>query len=233
MEDLEANAVVMLMANMQELQLNDSGPVYDTDGLSQVHDLNTCLIHEIASPSASESDKAQVVPSDSSLSPQEDEQMNTVVIFDDHTVVSFDDPIENDKHDHVEQHEPLFDPDPDLILLSNQLNAQKLQIMKCNEKNKALKETNAILTKDIQCYKIQLSNLENEVKREKSFEKAFHEYYNKEQDLQHKIRTLIESNDKLVSKLENEKGELKQQVEQLQKELSKTQTELSTCKMDF
>jgi hypothetical protein len=54
MEDLEANAAVMLMANMQELRLNDSGPVYDTDGLSQVHDLNACLIHEIASPSASE-----------------------------------------------------------------------------------------------------------------------------------------------------------------------------------
>ena len=105
--------------------------------------------------------------------------------------------------------------------------------MKCNEKNKALKETNAVLTKDIECYKIQLSNLDNQVKREKSFEKAFHEYYNKEQDLQHKIHTLIESNGKLVSKLENEKCELKQQVEQLQKDLSKTQTELSTCKMDF
>ena len=73
MEDLEANAAVMLMANMQELQFNDSGPVYDTAGLSQVHDLNACLTHEIASPSASESDKAQVVPSESSLSSQEDE----------------------------------------------------------------------------------------------------------------------------------------------------------------
>lgn len=92
MEDLEANAAVMLMANMQELQLNDSGPVYDTDGLSQVHDLNTCLIHDIASPSAYESDTAQVVPSDSSLSSQEDEQMNTVVIFDDDTVA--DDTVE-------------------------------------------------------------------------------------------------------------------------------------------
>jgi hypothetical protein len=36
MEDLEANATVMLMANLQELHMNDSGPVYDTDGLSQV-----------------------------------------------------------------------------------------------------------------------------------------------------------------------------------------------------
>ena len=105
--------------------------------------------------------------------------MNTVVIFDDDTVVLFDDPIENDKHDHVEQHEPSFDPDPDLILLSKQLNAQKLQIIKCNEKNKALKETNASLTRDIECYKIQLSNLENKVKHEKSFEMAFQEYYNK------------------------------------------------------
>jgi hypothetical protein len=208
MEDLEANAVVMLMANVQELHMNDSGPVYDTDGLSQVHDLNACLIHEIASPSASESDKAQVVPSDQSLSSQEDEKMNTVVIFDDDTVVSFDDPIENDKHDHVEQHEPLFDPDPNLILLSKQLNAQKLQIMKYNEKNKALKDTNASLTRNIECYKIQLSNMEHKVKHEKSFETDFQEYYNKEQDLQHKMQDLIESNGKLVSKLESEKCEL-------------------------
>jgi predicted RNase H-like nuclease (RuvC/YqgF family) len=81
--------------------------------------------------------------------------------------------------------------------------------------------------------KIQLSNHENKAKREKSFEVGFQEYYNKEQDLQHKIRELIESNRKLVSKLENEKCELKQQVEQLQKELSKTQIELSTCKKEF
>jgi hypothetical protein len=56
MEDLEANAAVMLMANMQELQFNVSGPVYDTAGLSQVHDLNACFLHEVVSTSASESD---------------------------------------------------------------------------------------------------------------------------------------------------------------------------------
>jgi cytochrome c553 len=209
MEDLEANAAVMLMANMQELQFNDSGPVYDTYGLSQVHDPNACLIHEIASPSASGSDTAQVVPSDSSSSSQADEQISTVVIFDDDTVVSFDDPIENDKHDQEEQHEPSFDPDPDLILLSHQLNAQQVQIIKCNEKNKALKETNASLQRDIECYKIQLSNQEDKIKHSKSFEKAFHDSYNKEQDLQHKIQDLIESNGKLVSKLESEKCDLK------------------------
>jgi hypothetical protein len=175
MEDLEANAAVMLMANMQELQLNDSGPVYDTDGLSQVHDPNAGLIHGIASPSASESDMAQVVPSDSSSSYQADEQISTVVIFDDDTVVSFDDPIENDKNDQVEQHEPSFDPDPDLILLSQQLNAQQVQINLCNEKNKALKETNASLSRDIECYKIQLSNQNDKIKHSKSFEEAFHD----------------------------------------------------------
>lgn len=233
MEDLEANAAVMLMANMQELQFNDSGPVYDTDGLSQVHDPNACLIHELASPSASGSDTAQVVPSDSSSSSQADEQISTVVIFDDDTVVSFDDPIENDKHDQVEQHEPSFDPDPDLILLSQQLNAQQVQIKICNEKNKALKETNASLSRDIECYKIQLSNQEDKIKHSKSFENAFHDFYNKEQVLQHKMQVLIESNGKLVSKLESEKHALQNQVEQLQKELSKTETELLTCKKDF
>jgi cytochrome c553 len=233
MEDLEANAAVMLMANMQELKINDSGPVYDTDGLSQVHDLNKCFINEIVSPSASESDTAQVVPSDSSSSSQADEQISTVVIFDDDTVVSFDDPIENDKNDQVEQHEPSFYPDPDLLLLSQQLNAQQVQINLCNEKNKALKETNASLSRDIECYKLQLSNQNDKIKHSKSFEKAFHDSYNKEQDLQHKMQDLIESNGKLVSKLESEKCDLKLQVERLQKELSKTETELSNCKKEF
>lgn len=83
MEDLEANATVMLMANMQELHMNDSGPVYDTDGMCHVHDPNTCLIHEIASPTASASDKEQVVQTDSSTSPQKDDQMNTILTFHD------------------------------------------------------------------------------------------------------------------------------------------------------
>jgi vacuolar-type H+-ATPase subunit I/STV1 len=226
MEDLEANAAVMLMANMQELQLNDSVPVYDTDGLSQVQDLNTCLIQENASPSASESDKAQVVPSESCLSSQEDEQINTFVIFDDDTVVSFDDLIEEDKHDHVEQHEPSSDPDPDYIVMAKQPQAQILITQKKNEHNKAFK-------KDIECYKTQLSHFQNEAKREKYFEKSFQESYVKEQNLQNKMHELIESNGKLVFKMENDKNELKKQVVQLQKELSKTQTELSTCKQEF
>jgi cytochrome c553 len=208
MEDLEANAAVMLMANMQELQFNDSGTVYNTDSLSQVHDLNACLIHEFVSTSASESDTAQVVPFDSSSSSQDDEQISTVVIFDDDTDVSFDDPNKNDKHDHVEQHEPSSDPDHDLKLLSLQLNALQLQIIKYNETNKDLKETNASLVRDIECYKIQLSYQEDKIKHAKSFEKDFQESYNKEQDLQHKMQDLIESNGKLVSKLESEKCEI-------------------------
>jgi hypothetical protein len=102
------------------------------------------------------------------------------------------------------------------------------EVDRCNRLNYELKAKNVSLTRDIECYKIQLSNMENKFKYKKSFEMAFQEYYNKEQDLQHKMRELIESNGKLVSKLENDKCELKQQVEQLQKELSKTQTELST-----
>ena len=76
MEDLEANAVVMLMAKMQELHMSDTKAVDDTDGLSQVHDLNEYLIHEIASPSASPSDREHIVQHNSSLSPQEHDQMN-------------------------------------------------------------------------------------------------------------------------------------------------------------
>ena len=60
MEDLQANAAVMLMANMQELHMSDTGPVYDTDGLSQVPE-QTIYISDLISPPTSESGKAQNV----------------------------------------------------------------------------------------------------------------------------------------------------------------------------
>ena len=73
------------------------------------------------------------------------------------------------KNDHVEQHEPSSDPDPDLVLLSEQLKAQQMQIIKCTEKNKVLKETNANLARDIEKYKIQLSYQEDKIKHAKKF----------------------------------------------------------------
>ena len=176
MEDFEVTAAVMLMANMQELHMSDPGPVQDTDGLSQVHDPNMCLIHEIASPSTSAYDKEQVVQNNSFLSPQEDEQMNTVFTFDDddqiNPVVSFDDQINDYNNDYVEQHELLFDPDLDLktLVLTTQSNGQK-----CNELNLKLKAKIVLLTKDLECYKSQLTTFENKEKREKSFEAAFQE----------------------------------------------------------
>lgn len=99
-----------------------------------------------------------------------------------------------------------------------------------DEQIKVLKETNANLKKDIECYKIQLSHFQNAVQREKCFEKSFQESYVKEQNLQKQIYDIIESNGKFVSKLENDKHDLQKQVVQLQKELSKTQTEVTTCK---
>lgn len=59
--------------------------------------------------------------------------MNTVVKFDDeydqiNPIVTFDDPIEDDKNDHAEQNEPMPNPDSDLMFLTNQLNAQIPQI---------------------------------------------------------------------------------------------------------
>ena len=62
------------------------------------------------------------------------------------------------------------------------------EVDRYNRLNCELKAKNVSLTRDIEGYKIQLSNFDNKVKRQKSFEMAFQEYYNKEQDLQHKMR---------------------------------------------
>lgn len=165
MEDLEANAAVMLMANMQELHMSDTCPMYDTDGLSQVPGSTICLIHEIASPSASTSDEEQVVQNDSLLSPQEDEQMNTVVTFDDddqiNPVVTFYDPNNDYNNDQIEQNKHMPGPDPELmtLLLTTQTQAQK-----CNEIHKTLKAKIASLTADLECCKIQLTNFETQEK---------------------------------------------------------------------
>ena len=43
------------------------------------------------------------------------------------------------------------------------------QIQKCNEINKSLKSKNALLAKDLECYKSQLTIFETKEKREKTF----------------------------------------------------------------
>jgi hypothetical protein len=47
------------------------------------------------------------------------------------------------------------------------------------------------------------------------------------------MQDLIESNGKLVSKIESEKCEIQKQVEELQQMFWKTETELLLCKKDF
>ena len=88
MEDLEANAAVMLMANMQELHLTESGPAYDSDTLSQVHNFSTCFIHDIVTPSESASTSKQSVQNEALFSKDENYQLDTVVVFDDDQINS-------------------------------------------------------------------------------------------------------------------------------------------------
>ena len=144
MEDLEANAAVMLMANMQELHFNETGPVYDTDGLSQVHATSLCLDNDIASSSLSAFDTEHDVQPESSLPPLEDDQINTYV--------AFDDPIEVVNHDPIEQHDSVSDPDSDPISLFTQ------RLNDCATINQKLNAKIALLTSDLERAHVQISS---------------------------------------------------------------------------
>ena len=72
--------------------------------------------------------------------------------------------------DHIEENDPLTNQDSELQAL---LMTTQSQIEKCNEINKNLKEKIALLTKDNECYKLQLLGYEKQAKREKGFEIAF------------------------------------------------------------
>lgn len=245
MEDLEANAAVMLMANMQELLMGDTGPVYDTDALSEVNELHRCFTNDIASSSVSASYEEQVVQHDSLFSSQEDGQINTFVSFDDddqiNPVVTFDDdvqinqpvlfdnPLDDAYNAHVEQHEPSANPDSELelrnMLLNNHIGIQKY--------NAKLRAQIVLLKRDLECCKIQITNFETRDNREKSFEVAFQKSYVKEQDLQHQLNEVTASKNELTKQMENERFEHKQQIIHLNDELSKTKSDLSICQADF
>ena len=92
-EDLQANAVVVSMANVQEHHISETenGPLYDTNGLSQVPDSEICLINDIVSVSAH--DEQQSVQTTSLSTLNDDNQINLVVTFDDQS--------ENDNNDSV------------------------------------------------------------------------------------------------------------------------------------
>ena len=231
MEDLEANAAVMLMANMQELHMHDSGPVYDTDGLSQVHNSNEHLIIDNAISTASASNKEQFVQQTSPLSSQENNQMNTSVTFDDanqiNTYVSFDDSLDNDNGTLVEQNGTSSDLDPEFFTTIN------AKLIENKELTKNLKDTNARLTKDIECYKFQLKSYQAQEQREKRFETAFSQSYTKTIELEHQIRELTGSKNELISKLKDQTFEHEKQVAQLNEVISKTKEELATCQNDF
>ena len=136
--------------------------------------------------------------------------MSTVVIFDEYvqdiTTISFDDSLEANNNDQVEQHGLSSDPDPDLMSLLRQTQSDALKI---KENNLNLKAKLALLTKDLECYKFQLTNFENQEKREKSFEVAFQQSYNKGQNLEHQIRELTCSKNDSISKLEQQTYERK------------------------
>ncbi|WP_254485986.1 hypothetical protein, partial [Salmonella enterica] len=72
----------MLMAQMQALHISDTGPVYDTDGLSQVPE-QTIITTDLISQPTSESDKAQNVQHEPPTSHYDDSQLDPVVTFDD------------------------------------------------------------------------------------------------------------------------------------------------------
>ena len=100
--------------------------------------------------------------------------------------------------------------------------------LKIKENNLNLKAKLALLTKDLECYKFQLTNYENQEKHEKSFEVAFQQSYNKGKDLEHQIQELYGSKNDLIYKLEQQTFEHKKQVDQLNNVILKTKEELST-----
>ena len=75
--------------------------------------------------------------------------------------------------------------------------------------------------------------MKHEIIGKKSFEIAFQKSYVQEQELQHQIRELTVSKNDLISEMEKVKFDHKQQINQLNDELSKTKSELSICQAEF
>ncbi|GJU96425.1 hypothetical protein Tco_1321181 [Tanacetum coccineum] len=221
----EVNANCILMANLQQASTSgtqtDKAPVYDSDGLAEVHNYDNCYDNEIFNMFTQEeqyTDLLEPIPE-----PHQVQQNDSNVISKISSVVQEGGTV--DQHPAtVEETRAYFES------LYNNL---ALEVEKINSVNSKMKETNADLITELARYKNQETCFEIRQAKYDKLERCYQKSVYQEQCLTKKINALHLSSGKQITTLNEEISNLSKQLSTEKSTVSSLLEEKKKLKSDF
>nr|GEY69991.1 integrase, catalytic region, zinc finger, CCHC-type, peptidase aspartic, catalytic [Tanacetum cinerariifolium] len=221
----EINANCILMANLQQASTSgtqtDKAPVYDSDGLAEVHNYENCYDNEIFNMFTQEEQYTALL--EPIPEPHQVLQNDNNVISEVSSVAQSGGTVEQHPKN-VEETRALYDS------LYNNL---AIEVEKVNTVNRKLSETNAELTTELARYKNQERCFEISQEKYDKLERCYQKSVYQEQCLSKKINALHLSSGKQIMTLNEEISYLKKQLSVKKSTVSSLLEEKKRLKSDF
>nr|GEX71859.1 retrovirus-related Pol polyprotein from transposon TNT 1-94 [Tanacetum cinerariifolium] len=221
----EANANCILMANLQQASTSgtqtDKAPVYDSDGLAEVHNYENCYDNEIFNMFTQEEQYTEL------LEP----------IFEPHQVPQNDNNVIS-KDSSVEQSGGIVEQHPVNLketraLYDSLYNNLAIEVEKINTVNRNLSETDAELTTELARYKTQERCFEISQEKYDKLERCYQKSAYQEQCLSKKINALHLNSGKQIMTLNDEISDLNKQLSMKKSTVSSLLEQKKKLKSDF
>nr|GEW05479.1 hypothetical protein [Tanacetum cinerariifolium] len=221
----EVNANCILMANLQQASTSDTqtdkAPVYDSDGLAEVHDYENCNNNEIFNMFTQEEQYTKLL--EPIHEPHQVPQNDNNVIFE---VTSVE-----QSGEIVEQHPVNFKETR--ALYDSLYQNLAIEVEKVISVNRKLKETNADLTTELVRFKNQEKCFEISQEKYDKLERCYQQSVYQEQCLSKKINALHLSSGKQIMTLNEKILDLNKQLSKEKSTVSFLLEEKKKLKSDF
>nr|GEY88557.1 hypothetical protein [Tanacetum cinerariifolium] len=221
----EVNANCILMANLQQASTSDTqtdkAPVYDSNGLAEVHNYENCYDNEIFNMFTQDEQYTELL--EPILEPHQVSQNDNIVISEDSCVEQSERTVEQHPIN-VEETHTLYDS------LYNNL---AIEVEKVNTVNHKLSETNAELTTELARYKNQEMCFEISQEKYDKLERCYQQSVYQEKCLSKKINALHLSSGKQIMTLNEEISDLNKQLSMKKSTVSSLLEEMKKLKSDF
>ncbi|GJY52269.1 hypothetical protein Tco_0443116 [Tanacetum coccineum] len=221
----EVNANCILMANLQQASTSgtqtDKAPVYDSNGLAEVHNYDNCYDNEIFNMFTQEEQYTELL--EPIPEPHQVQQNDSNVISEVSSMEQSGGTV--DQHPAtVEETRAYFES------LYNNL---AIEVEKVNSVNRKMKETNANLTTELARYKNQEKCFEISQEKYDKLERCYQKSVYQEQCLTKKINALHLSSGKQITTLNEEISNLNKQLSKEKSTVSSLLEEKKKLKSDF
>ncbi|GJZ77074.1 retrovirus-related pol polyprotein from transposon TNT 1-94 [Tanacetum coccineum] len=208
-------------ADLDEIEETDKAPVYDPDGLAEVHNYNNCYDDEIFNMFTQEEQYTKLL--EPIPEPHQVQQNDSNVISD---VPS----VEQNKGT-VEQ-SPATVEDP-RALYDSLYNKLAIEVENVNSVNRKMKATNAELTTELARYKNQEKFFEINQEKYEKLERYYQKSFYQEQCLTKKVNALHLSSAKMITTLNEEIENLNNMLSKEKSTVSSLQEENKRMKTNF